>query len=668
MKYKKNIFCYILIISMMFFLALFVACSTIEDDIDEPDTSPDDTTPTATAALVSLSTNKFSLPSDNSDNAEITATVLDSDNSIIPDMAVSFSSTGGQLGGALAVTDENGQATVSFGSGSVDRSNQVVTITAQVAGVDPDQIPIQITGTAISLTGDTGLTIGGNDSTILTIMVQDAGLNPIPYAEVIVSTSSPDGGITSLSSTSGTLDGNGNFTDATNSNGTLEVTVTGTAQGTVDVLVSSMGTTASKQYAVGAVGEIFQITTPASDPHNLSTGSDVTVTASAPGITNVVFATTLGELRAVGQAPGAGDREVTIPVAAGSASARFRSTSAGLATIQVFDEDNVQTNDSISIAVSAPSSDAYKISIQASAIAVAPSTTEVQNSVTLQATVKNTLDEPVSEAWVGFSIDNPTGGGEQISPVIAFTNYQGIATTTFTSGSLSSDSKGVEITARVVGPAIPAIEDSIEIVIGGTAGSLLIGRGTVINSINNDTAYELPMCVIVADSNGNPVREGTEVTLRVWPLEYYRGRYYKPGDDWCIDYYGGGENEDKNKNLIMDEDPDEDATGGTTNTYDMDPMCVADGDETFILTGGNGDDQLTPPNSAAGTLPTNIYTDSNGVADFVLVYSKASAVWIKDEITGSTLVSGSETTSSLTFRLPYLKGEEEFLPASPFNQ
>ncbi len=42
-------------------------------------------------------------------------------------------------------------------------------------------------------------------------------------------------------------------------------------------------------------------------------------------------------------------------------------------------------------------------------------------------------------------------------------------------------------------------------------------------------------------------------------------------------------------------------------------------------------------------------------------------MWIVDEITASTLVLGTETTSTLEFRLPYLEIDECYLPDSPFG-
>jgi hypothetical protein len=89
-----------------------------------------------------------------------------------------------------------------------------------------------------------------------------------------------------------------------------------------------------------------------------------------------------------------------------------------------------------------------------------------------------------------------------------------------------------------------AITDSITIVIGGTAGSLVIGQSTTISSTNNNTTYTLPMSVLVADSSGSPVKN-TAVSLKLWPTRYAAFPSHWEGD---TPVYG----EDENGNLLLD--------------------------------------------------------------------------------------------------------------------
>ena len=148
-------------------------------------------------------------------------------------------------------------------------------------------------------------------------------------------------------------------------------------------------------------GGVFEITSPTDDPTSLDTNTNMTITVTTPpGVTDVQFACTLGAW------DGGAESVVEKPVAGGTASAVFRSADAGVATIQVSDADDAGTTDSMSIIVSAPSSEASQIALQASAYVVAPSIGGVYNSVTLEATVRNVSDDPVGGAPVSFTIPN----------------------------------------------------------------------------------------------------------------------------------------------------------------------------------------------------------------------------------------------------------------------
>ncbi|MBL7175571.1 MAG: Ig-like domain-containing protein [Desulfobacteraceae bacterium] len=602
-EYPRNRFIYLLIICIFVF---FHACGFPEEEETASSGA-------STADSLSLALSQVSVKSDNSDSSTITATVLDDNNASLEGVSVIFTTTGGEISASSATTDSSGDCQITFSAGP-ESSNQTVTITATVTGLTSRQIPVQITGSTITLTTDSsGLEIGGDDTATLTITVADAGSLPIYDTAVTVSVDAASTGVASLSSSTGNTD----------VNGVLTVDVTGTGAGSVIVRVAAAGVTATKTYTVGTTGAVFGITSPTQDPASLSTNTNLIITVNAPSMSNVVFGTTIGAW------DGGTDSVVTKAVAGGTASATLRSTVAGVATVQAYDNDNPSTSDSLTVAVSAPSSEAAKIALQASSTVVAPSVGSTTNTVTLEATVKNASDQVVGNAAVGFSIQNPTGGGETISPVIVYTNDYGEATSTFTAGSLSSDADGVTIKATVIGSA-PEVSSSLTIVIGGTAGSIMIGHSTTMTSINSNTAYQLPMSVLVSDTNGNPM-SGTQVSLKIWPTQY------STGTTICTST-GDFINEDINKNLILDA-----------------------GEDT------NGDGQLTPPNSAAGSVPSTVTTDTNGVATFNLVYLKESACWVEVEMTASTLVLGTETQSTYKFWFGWIVAEKSNLPPSPYG-
>jgi hypothetical protein len=589
---------------------------------------------------ISLSTSQGSVSTDNSDSTTITATVLDSNNAALKDTTISFKASSGTLNAPSVVTDENGQATVIFSCGNLDNSNRTSTITA-TAGSASSQISILITGTTLDLETDfQNLEISAsaissqidNEKAILTIAVKDAGDNRISNALITASVDPSSTGDVLLVPGSG-------YTDST---GELKIEVFGKAKGRVIVKVEGLGTSATQTYSVGLAGEVFSIISPTEDPYSLQKGASVTIVVQAPTQNQVIFATTCGAW------DGGTSTVVTKTVANQQVSAVLSSTEACNATVQVYDAADPNTSDSMKVNIYPPADSAARIDLQANSYVVARSTGGILNSVMLEATVRDDTFQIVPNVAVSFSISDSTGGGEFVSPPLAYTQpNSGKAEATFTSGSVSSGARGVTVTATVVGKT--TVTDSTSIVIGGTAGSVVIGQSTTVESINNDTTYKLPMTAQVVDSNGNPVA-GARISLQLWP-SYYRTGIWVPtqtGPSNCVPEISNTyPNEDDKfpgtyfyRNLILD--PGEDA---------------------------NGDGQLTPASSAAGSVPGEVVADETGVANFDLIYPKSHAVWIVAELTGSTLVLGSETRSTTEFGLPFLRADAQVcsLPSSPYN-
>ncbi len=665
-----------------------IGCSKIDDD------EVDDTSEVSVNSI-SLSTTNAFVKSDNSDSVTLSAMALDENNGVISNVAIQFSATGGVLGASSVLTDESGIAETTFSSGNLDPSNQTVSVTASASKVNSVMLPIQIVGTNLSISAGSSLQIGGDDSDTLTVKVLDAGDNPIHNATVTFSLEASSTGDVNFS----------NSTATTDINGEASVDVTATSIGDAVVRATAKGTYLTHNYVVKSLSDSFYISSPSSELVTQASNVTRVITVNAPDQDTVRFATTLGEFQ--DPADSTWKSVVNITVSSSTASATFRSLNSGFANIQVYDQDDISTNDSVRIAVSAPTEDAYQIIIQASATNIAPSVGDLENSITLTATVKTDDDEPVGNAAVVFSVLNPTGGGEYMSPTVALTNYLGVANSVFTSGSLSSGGNGVTIAAKVINSdGSTTISDDIAIVIGGTAGSILITVSTEAASINEDTLYQLPVSVMVADSNGNPI-SGAQVSLATWPKSYHTGYWVKDGSDWVPVITATLDNEDINKNTILDAGEDGgEYIGLCSAVVDVavagdpfescaieDGVCQVYNADSVNITGFDGiscsydyiadtylvhyygtcsqiinlDGQLTPGNSAAGTVPSSVMTDSNGVGTFYLVYPKASAVWITDEFVASTRVLGTETRSSKLIQLPYLEDDAESLENSPYN-
>ena len=607
----------LLFISLML-LFLIMGCSSGADD-DE--TTDDDT---QNAASIAIGVSGSSVKTDDSDSVTVTASVLDNANAAVEGVTVRFSTDSGALTAASAVTDENGAAEISFHSGLVDQSNRTATITATLGDLSA-LVPILVTGTTVTVNQDSTTLSSSNSSSNLEIYVTDASGAGIYNADVSITVDTASTGSVTLSSSAG-------YTDV---DGTMDVTVTGASFGTAILDISAGGAITSCEYSVDTTGgNILQITAPTADPATLAIGDSLTVTVSDPDGGSVVLSTTLGTLDGSGNA-------VTLDASSGTASATLTTDTAGTATVQAYNTSAPSVTDSISVTMYAPASTAAQIAVQASSTVVALSSADLKNSVEITAWVTDASGNPVGSAPVVFSMSNTPSGGEKLSPSIVFTDNYGYAVTTFTSGSLSTSGSGLTITAALLANA--SITDSISIIIGGTSGSVSITESTSVESVNDDTAYKMPVSVIVSDSNGNPV-PGAIVTISLWPESYYVGD--------CI--YDGGV-----------------CVGPYANEDDL----YGSGDERYrnqVLDAGedlNGDGELTPSISSAGTMPATVEADENGVGTFSWYYGKDYAGYVRAEIRASTTVLGSETTSTVLkiLRPSQQDVEDEVLPGvSPF--
>ncbi len=609
----------------------------------------------STVALVSLSASLTTVASDNSTSSTITAIAVDGSNAVLPGVTVTFSADTGLLSLASAVTDSTGRATVTFSSGTTNPATRTATITATASG-KTSQIPIIIAGANVTLTSSaTSLIAGGSPATLTIVDRSGAGV-ALSGQTITIATTTANTGAVTLGSTTGTTD----------STGTFSTTVTPTVAGTVTVTVTSLGLTRSITYTVSGASVAFQISSPTANPATGTIGVALPVTVIAPSpTTSVTFVTTLGTW------DGGTSNSVTKVVTGGTVTANLTAPSSGVANVFVYAAAPVGTtpqtpNSSRLISFTAPPTAAYRVTLQSSPSVIAQTRGGTTGISTLLASVFDTNGNPVGGVTVAFSIQNPTGGGESISPVVSTTATiatssiaLGQASATFTAGSLPSSATGVTIRASIIGSTIatntsPSGSDAA-VVIGGTAGSVTIGRASAGTSDSTNTLYILPMSVLVADANGNPVANAA-VSLSAWPIAFNTSTTACTVDT-TKDYFNEDDvssNASYVENLSLDAGED-----GVRLSY---PSGTP-------VANGTVDGQLTPPNSASGTLPASVTTDSSGTATFNLTYTKANALFITDRITARTFVQGTETKGQIFFRLPALLsdiGPPCLLPASPY--
>ncbi|MCK5737699.1 Ig-like domain-containing protein, partial [bacterium] len=418
-----------------------------------------------TADSVSLSTTKTSIKTNGTDSATITALVLDASHVPINGATVNFISSGGVINAASVVTDANGEASIIL-KADPDKANGTITVTATV-DVETAMIPIVMYGTVISIIPSSAQ-LEFDDTREIVIMAVDADSHPINDAAITITHNYDSTG--SLFREDGNIVVNGTVLN-TNYEGeiVLELTAGNLTAGTVLLNAVGLNTNAQGEYGIGDPSNIFQITAPESpdDVVPIPGSVEVTLHAGTLGVGDVVVFTT-----SFGTWEETGTQTLEYTIAAGDLDSgglfyfvdRFLSSNqAGLATVQVYDKNNITTVDAVQISFYTPASQAYDIIIDASQTNIAPSTETSKNSVVIEANVVDINGNPVQGVTVQFSLSNTTGGGEYISPVFAVTDNSGIANTTFTSGTLSTGSdpvSAVQVTARVITPNVCTNEDT----------------------------------------------------------------------------------------------------------------------------------------------------------------------------------------------------------------
>jgi len=612
------------------------------------------TSTTPTAATLLLSASPLSVQSDNSTPATITLSSISTSNTAVSGVVVALSTDSGLLDQSSITTDGTGVGTFTFKAGGVDRSNRTATITA-TAGTVTTQLPVQIVGSTAAITSSSGsISDNGSQTSTITVTAKDSASTVMPNTAVVLTQSGT--GVVAFSPASGVTDTSGIFTS----------TITGTTAGSNTVTATTLGATASSAFTItpsAATLSILSSTlnggTATSNPVQVAMkiGDTLAIKVNAPSSTQVRFVTSLGTWDTQTLTPSA----TVVTVAGGTATATLSTTQAGIASVYV--DDPAATGSNASMSVSMTATTANTVTLQASPSLVSKSVGTTKGVSTLIATVNDANGMPVGDAPIAFTIVNPTGGGEAVTPAFALSTTTttttlglGQASTSFTSGSKSSGQTGVQIRAQVLGTTIktgtsPSGSDA-SVVIGGSAGSIAFGSATVLTETTNLTGYILAMSVLVADSNGNPAPAGTVVNLSAWPVAWSTGSACAADADAAT--AGTFYNEDVNENLFLDT-----AEDGVRKLYAT----------NALLTGGKLDSLITPVNSAAGTVPGSVTTDASGLATFNLTYGKNSAIWVVTRIRARTVVQGSEALSEWSFRLPALLADTTpcKLPASPFT-
>lgn len=575
------------------------------------------TTPPVVIGSLTVQTSAPQISSDSSDSATISALVKDASNNVMSGVTVVFQADSGSLVVTQGTTDTNGIAQATLNAGS-DPTNRMITVTAGV-GTTTATVPVSVTGTTLSLTGDRNLVL--NASGTYTVVLKNSAGHGIPGVPV------------TLASASGNAIDTGATGAVTNASGTLVFTMTATVGGPDTVTASALGQSATP-VSVNISTQDFSFSAPA-DGTQATLGASVNVTVTwldnnAPVVGQpVTFSATRGTL------------SQTTPVmtdANGQATVSISSTGAGPSVVNA-NATGVTAQLNLNFVANNPS----QISVQAG-----PASVSVQAQSTITATVRDAANNLVDGATVTFQLTtDPTNGG--LSAASATTNSLGNASVVYTAGNTSSGANGVAITASVQNLAKSATYTAnTSLTVGGQTVFLSMGTGNKIDINKGDAVYQIVYTVFAVDANGASLAN-VPVTMTVLPVAYGKGKLTCQGSDWAPLYSTDTADPAAYKSQTMCTNEDTDYTGNINSLGQCD-----DGSGNLIpCKDYNRNGKLDPGNVAVVSFvpPYTGTTDDNGRIDVAVTYPRDHSYWTEVTLKASTLVQGTESSTSATFVL-----------------
>jgi hypothetical protein len=570
-------------------------------------------------ASLELFASSVQLPSSGSDQIELIALVRNEQNILMEGVNVSFSANANaalEIAAGQDVTAADGTARAMLSTGG-DPENRPITVTAQVgsANVLTEQLVIDVVGTALNINGPASVII--DDPAPITLALVDSDGAPIPNQSLVLTT------------TSGTLSDTNPTTGATG-----QVTVNFQAQNAGSAEITASALNATNSIVVTAQADNFSLTLPtASVP--LNQAADISVTwlrNNAPFVGgDITFTSSRGNIAAPALTTDAN----------GIASTTIQSSNAGIASISAEGRDvdgNVVTARGEIVFIATVAS---TIILDASPDNIGP---DGQTSI-ISAVVRDVNGNLVTGQTVNFSVNDVSGGS--ITPNTSVTDSNGIASTVYTSSSVSSED-AVIINAEVA--SNPSVNDMVTLTVGNRAFDIVIGTGREIQ-LPDPSSYLKQFAVFVSDSVGRPVSD-VDLTVTGTPVRFTQGGTYRKGF-WVFD-------NDANVfvPVVTAVCPNEDING---NGF------LDAGEDT------NGDGTLTP-----GIVSTVAFangqsaTDNNGQATVELRYPREFGPWTDVQVSVFGQSAGTESQDNQNFELVVaaedVSDEASPPPANPYGQ
>ncbi len=246
------------------------------------------------------------------------------------------------------------------------------------------------------------------------------------------------------------------------------------------------------------------------------------------------------------------------------------------------------------------------------------------------AIVRDANNNLVKGKRIDFVLTDITGG--QLTRNTDVTDSFGRASTVYIAGSSSSGEKGVTIKGTV--SDTPGVNSTTALTVAQRSLFISIGSGIDIN--RDGPRYSVPHSVLITDSNGTPVADA-EITLGIYPKSYFKGIVVAGEDGNSIEIASICDNEDINRNGILDAGED------GNNNGKLDPGNVVTVDNLIVK------------------------TDQTGFVDFNVVYATQYANWVETEVIARAVVSGSEGSTTVQFVTTCAIADKESCPSSsPF--
>lgn len=567
-------------------------------------------------ATLNLFTDKVQLPSSGSDSAQLTALVKNAQSVLMEGINVSFSApadSGVEIQVDQNQTDASGRALATLSTRN-NAQNRLVELTATVGELS-QVLTVEIAGTEVTINGPRSVIIG--DQVPLTLRVQDS--DGVAIANQSITLSADTGSLSNTTVTSG-------------NNGQVEVMYQGSASGVDTIRAEALN--AQAQFTLTVQEDDFTFTGVPAAEIELNQSQVLTVTwnkdESPFANGQVDFTASRGTITA-----GAS----TTTDASGQASFTIESDNAGFAAITATGTDNngdeVTAQLQIEFIATVPDS----VLVDATPDIVGP---DGQTS-TITAIVRDAAGNLVKNAVISFNVDDTSTGS--IAPSQATTDSNGVASTVFTSGAVSSED-AVVVTAQYVED--PAAQGSVVLTVGNRAFDISIGTGNKLQTPDNST-YLKEFTAFVTDSAGRPI-EGEELTVSATPIKWANDGEYRRGYwEW-----------DTGRSVWFS------VTTDVCSNEDIDADGILDKGED-----ANNDLMLTPGIVGSISFKNGPVTDINGQVIIEYRYPVEYAAFADIELSVFTRSTGSEAFAYTRFTLPALAddlaNEAARPPNSPFG-